>query len=541
MKGKSVKIYSVLLLFICLYCPYMQYGDIPEEEREALIALYSACSGDQWSENSGWKEEPLELDGFGPNGSENKWTGVTVKDNHVTGLVLREVGSSGPLPSQLSNLKHLEVLEMKTFAYNSKIPAHLGDLEGLRELKVIGNFTGPIPPQLGNLANLETLDLNGHFTGTIPVELGNLEMLRVMRLQGNFRGQFPAEIGKLSSLTQLMVIGKYDFTDDDNQALSRMSHEELREYLRKRGSHFGYIPPELGNLTQLESLMLSGNFSGTIPPQLGKLRQLKYLHLLCNLSEGLIPPELGNLSNLRTLTLSGNRLTGSIPPELGNLVFLETLDLSSNHIEGPIPSHLANLANLKFLRLDNNHLTDTIPAELGNLEGLTRLSVKGNLLSGEVSPNLAGLSPGELKIDYNALYSKNDMVLRFLKIHNPNWYKTQTVAPDKIKAEAISDTAIRVSWEPIEYKDERGCYMVYYFSSPRDSWQLSGKTANKKTCYLDVTGLQKGKKYYFVVQTITQSHFKNANDIYSSYSKNVFAIIHRSTQVDSPQTDAGNK
>ena len=43
---------------------------------------------------------------------------------------------------------------------------------------------------------------------------------------------------------------------------------------------------------------------------------------------GSVPPELGNLSSLETLDLASNDLTGSIPPELGNLPRLEILDLS---------------------------------------------------------------------------------------------------------------------------------------------------------------------------------------------------------------------
>ena len=37
---------------------------------------------------------------------------------------------------------------------------------------------------------------------------------------------------------------------------------------------------------------------------------------------GSIPPELGQLNNLQKLDLDGNRLSGSIPPELGQLTNL---------------------------------------------------------------------------------------------------------------------------------------------------------------------------------------------------------------------------
>ena len=61
---------------------------------------------------------------------------------------------------------------------------------------------------------------------------------------------------------------------------------------------------------------------------------------LFNGLKGVIPPELGNLSNLEVLALSSNQLTGPIPPELGNLSNLEVLALSRNQLTGPIPPEL---------------------------------------------------------------------------------------------------------------------------------------------------------------------------------------------------------
>ena len=61
---------------------------------------------------------------------------------------------------------------------------------------------------------------------------------------------------------------------------------------------------------------------------------------------GPIPPQLGNLSNLESLLLNANQLTGPIPVELANLSNLEELSLGGNQLTGPIPSQLANLPNL---------------------------------------------------------------------------------------------------------------------------------------------------------------------------------------------------
>ena len=99
--------------------------------------------------------------------------------------------------------------------------------------------------------------------------------------------------------------------------------------------------------------------------------------------KGTIPKELGNLSNLESLLLRSNQLSG-IPPELGNLSKLTKLDLHNNKPSGSIPKELGKLSKLTYLYLNNNQLTGSIPKELGNLSKLTRLGLSGNQLSGSL-------------------------------------------------------------------------------------------------------------------------------------------------------------
>ena len=145
----------------------------------------------------------------------------------------------------------------------------------------------------------------------------------------------------------------------------------------------GSMPPELGNLSNLQRLYLYDNqLTGSIPPELGNLSNLERLYLYDNQLTGSIPPELGNLSNLERLYLHDNQLTGSIPPELGNLSNLQRLYLSDNQLTGSIPPELGNLFNLERFRLNTNQLTGSIPHELGNLTKLFELLLAGNQLTG---------------------------------------------------------------------------------------------------------------------------------------------------------------
>ena len=167
----------------------------------------------------------------------------------------------------------------------------------------------------------------------------------------------------------------------------------------------GPIPPDLGNLTGLENLILPLNhLNGPIPAELGNLAALKELHLYDNELSGPIPPELGGLANLERLTLFDNRLSGPIPAELGNLRALEQLHLANNELSGPIPPELGNLTSLDQLELSFNQLTDTIPSELGRLVRLYELSLEANQLTGPIPPQLASITRlGLLFLRWNEL------------------------------------------------------------------------------------------------------------------------------------------
>jgi len=153
------------------------------------------------------------------------------------------------------------------------------------------------------------------------------------------------------------------------------------------------IPPELGDLDNLYNLDLHWNqLSGSIPPELGDLDNLYILHLDSNELSGSIPPELSNLANLHDIDLHWNQLSGSIPPELGDLANLYYLGLGPNQLSGTIPPELGNLANLQMLYLYSNQLSGTIPQELGDLANLQYLYLSYNQLSGTIPPELGDLA-----------------------------------------------------------------------------------------------------------------------------------------------------
>ncbi len=220
--------------------------------------------------------------------------------------------------------------------------------------------------------------------------------------ENQLTGPIPAALGNLTNL-EYLVLGFNELTGPIPARLGNLSNLESLDLVANELT--GPIPTELGNLTNLESLFLWENqLRGPIPAELGNLTNLGGLSLSGNQLRGPIPAELGNLTNLGGLSLSGNQLRGPIPAELANLTNLSHLDLGFNQLTGPIPVELGNLTNLGGLFLGGNQLTGPIPVELGNLTNLEGLGLWANQLTGLIPVELGNLTNlGWLELGENQL------------------------------------------------------------------------------------------------------------------------------------------
>ena len=147
------------------------------------------------------------------------------------------------------------------------------------------------------------------------------------------------------------------------------------------------LPPEIGQLLNLQALNLAENQLTTLPPEIGQLLNLGSLILWRNQLTTL-PPEIGRLVNLQSLILWRSQLT-TLPPEIGQLLNLQSLTLFSNHLT-TLPPEIGQLLKLQSLDLSNNQLT-TLPPEIGRLRNLAKLDLTNNQLRA-LPPELAELS-----------------------------------------------------------------------------------------------------------------------------------------------------
>lgn len=183
-----------------------------DRERQALIAIYKALNGDNWTNNQNWcSDNPL-----------SEWSGVGVYNGSVSTLSLS--GVSGTLPAevgQLTNLAGIFINGLSGFStalYDCRklqqisfvMPSNcswsyegIGKLSELRGLTVYspGSQT-PLSAEVGQCTKLQALQVRG--SGTLPKELGNLTNLKQLRISNsNFSGELPAELGNCTGLVEL--------------------------------------------------------------------------------------------------------------------------------------------------------------------------------------------------------------------------------------------------------------------------------------------------------------------------------------------------
>ncbi|RLK02182.1 leucine-rich repeat domain-containing protein [Tenacibaculum discolor] len=355
----------LLLFTLVLFGVYVNAQEISQSDKDALIALYNATDGANWTKK------------WDLNDSPQNWYGVTIDD--------------------LGNVVEIDLYRNNL---NGIIPVEIGKLTNLKKLFLNG-VKGTIPVEITNLVNLESLLLLGWsmrtisegmegLTGTIPVEIGSLTKLKYLNLSWNqLTGAIPSQIGSLNNLT-ILNLRQNQLTGTIPSVIGNLT--KLNDLDLSQNQLTGTISPVIGNLTSLKYLTLSGNqFTGEIPIEIFSLSDLEKLVLGDNQLTGVIPSQIGDLTKLKELFLSRNKFTGGIPIEIGKLVNLETLYLVKSQLTGTLPSEIGSLTKLKRINLDYNQLSGEIPVEIGSLTNLSTLSLESNQLSGEIPSEVGRL------------------------------------------------------------------------------------------------------------------------------------------------------
>ncbi len=170
-------------------------------------------------------------------------------------------------------------------------------------------------------------------------------------------------------------------TQDELLRVIEQAANEGATELDLSGNELVELPPEIGSLTKLETLILGSLFKGNklkaLPAEIGQLQNLSVLDLSANQLDSL-PTEIGQLQNLSRLNLGANQLS-SLPAEISQLQELSVLDLSANQLSS-LPAEIVQLQKLSVLDLSETQLS-SLPAEIGQLQNLFRLNLSETQLS----------------------------------------------------------------------------------------------------------------------------------------------------------------
>ncbi|KAG9441153.1 hypothetical protein H6P81_017007 [Aristolochia fimbriata] len=227
---------------------------------------------------------------------------------------------------------------------------------------------GRIDSSLADLRYLLHLDLsfNNFYPTPFPTFIGNsFQHLRYLNLSyAGFVGNVPPNVGNLSNLQVL------DLSFNKNMTIENIGW--------------------LSKLSSLQSLDLSKVYISEKAPWFEAVNKHSSLLVLrlrgCNLENVYASHSRVNFTDLKVLDLSINNFRQTALPEwLSHLTSLQVLKVDLCNFTGPIPSYLGRMSALKMLHLYSNKFEGSVPESLWQLSELENLAISFNALEGNIT------------------------------------------------------------------------------------------------------------------------------------------------------------
>jgi Leucine-rich repeat (LRR) protein len=174
-----------------------------------------------------------------------------------------------------------------------------GQLAGTQRLTLACGLT-EFPREIFDLSDtLEILDLSGNALSSLPDDLPRLTNLRTIFCSNNQFIELPEVLGQCTALS---MVG---FKANRIRKVSGASLPPNLRWLILTDNEVEALPPEIGNCTQLQKLMLAGNQLRTLPVELAACSRLELIRLAANqLTE--LPVWITSLPRLSWLAYAGN-------------------------------------------------------------------------------------------------------------------------------------------------------------------------------------------------------------------------------------------
>lgn len=184
---------SILAALVFFYSQ-LTGAAVPQEQRDALVALYQSTQGENWINQFRWLEgDPCD----------EQWFGVVCSENSIVELQLGENNLAGSIPHEIGVLTDLNLLSLSRNKLYGEIPASIGNLSHLVSLYLYKNqLSGPLPESMTELTNLRSMYVSeNELSGSLPDEISDLTSLRVLSIENNkLTGALPTTISQLENM-----------------------------------------------------------------------------------------------------------------------------------------------------------------------------------------------------------------------------------------------------------------------------------------------------------------------------------------------------
>ncbi|WP_299678832.1 leucine-rich repeat domain-containing protein [uncultured Tenacibaculum sp.] len=406
-----------LLLLLSLVVFWGAQGQVSQAEREALIALYNATDGDNWTNNTNWDTDPNS------NSDVSTWHGVSILRNglgevRVSRVDLFNNNLTGTLPD-LSGLISTTIIRLEMNNISGELD--LSKLPSVIQYLYLfdNNLTGQIPDFSGS--NMVQLRLdNNNLQGNLSEAMfpTSLDMLTLS--ENNFSGEL--DLSSFNNLTSVAIsdtgISYLQIpasVNGNNQGALRIKNTPKLAYVEVnsgitnfynlRNSYFDIGVRIVSSTTNVDRSVRPVVSEREAIPRffIGSGLDIRYSNTIRNgsndkewieteeingelritgvfiadrtLFNNEVPSQVNALSALKQLNLTGCSLQ-RLPPEIGDLPELQILNLSQNSLAS-LPVEFGSLPKLENLVLTSNLLT-SLPEEFYNLSTLKNLSIHFN-------------------------------------------------------------------------------------------------------------------------------------------------------------------
>ncbi|XP_031380513.1 protein STRUBBELIG-RECEPTOR FAMILY 5-like isoform X3 [Punica granatum] len=207
---------------------------------------------------------PSELSGWKSSGGDpcgDSWKGIECSGSSITEIKLSDLGLSGSMGYQLSNLKSVTHFDLSKNNLNGNIPYQLPPNAAHIDLSH-NSFSGNVPYSISQMTDLKDLYL-GHnqLNGQLSDMFGKLSKFATLDLSYNkLSGNLPQSFANLSSLNKM-----YLQNNQFSGSIDVLAGLPLSDLNVENNRFTGWIPEDLKNIENIET---GGNSwsSGPAPP-----------------------------------------------------------------------------------------------------------------------------------------------------------------------------------------------------------------------------------------------------------------------------------